>query len=448
MKKVFIGVLAALMLFAFTACDNGTSSDYVEKTIVMIEASTTSEYLVGETPNPADFTFTGYTATGSAVTLPSNQFVFDGYDEGGLNPDADNNANVYFNWAETKMGAKGSAKFYAAEDVSVSVGSAKDEYFTVTAGTAIDSLKNVDFSAIDPEGLVITVKYDGTKTKDFTIADEKTKLLGQALTYQFGTVDADGDFTAETSEPTKVPTTAGAYAIQVSASGTEIGTYPVVVETNKVEKTELHVADNYVVFTDGSSADALDPEKVYVTKEMSNGQILIVEDNSDIFWTDDEADFATATSSSANGVDDVTIKAEAGTVTTVYAKYVGLNCSDSYSRKTMSEKFTATADKVTGVTVEAYGATIAQKAYDNKDTKVSATDVTGIKVTEKHLNPANDTTLSIVDTVAETGYCVLVEADNLTADGIMPGDSVEITIKVYNNKAVVNTVKVNAEVTA
>ena len=36
-KKVFIGVLAALMLFAFVACDGGTAAS---GTITMVEATT------------------------------------------------------------------------------------------------------------------------------------------------------------------------------------------------------------------------------------------------------------------------------------------------------------------------------------------------------------------------------------------------------------------------
>ena len=60
-KKVFIGVLAALMLFAFVACDGGTAAS---GTITMVEATTSKEYVAGfETPVASDFTFTGYTIT-------------------------------------------------------------------------------------------------------------------------------------------------------------------------------------------------------------------------------------------------------------------------------------------------------------------------------------------------------------------------------------------------
>ena len=72
-RKVFTGVLAALMLFAFVACDNsGTPA-----TVSYVEATTDVVYIAGETPNPADWTFTGYSVDGaSSVKIPSNQFTF------------------------------------------------------------------------------------------------------------------------------------------------------------------------------------------------------------------------------------------------------------------------------------------------------------------------------------------------------------------------------------
>ena len=66
MKKVFIGVLAALMLFAFVACDNSTP---VNGMVYSLEATQNAVYVDGETPTAAGFSFTGYTNMGATMSV-------------------------------------------------------------------------------------------------------------------------------------------------------------------------------------------------------------------------------------------------------------------------------------------------------------------------------------------------------------------------------------------
>ena len=68
MKKVFIGVLAALMLFAFVACDNSSSSG-LDQVVVSISVSGTPTYFAGETADIEDYTVTATTLGGSTFTV-------------------------------------------------------------------------------------------------------------------------------------------------------------------------------------------------------------------------------------------------------------------------------------------------------------------------------------------------------------------------------------------
>ena len=79
MKKVFIGVLAALMLFAFVACDN-SGSNANPAYITYVEATLNSGvvYVEGEKVDSADFTFKGYDVLGNEIaTIPSERFTAD-----------------------------------------------------------------------------------------------------------------------------------------------------------------------------------------------------------------------------------------------------------------------------------------------------------------------------------------------------------------------------------
>ena len=236
-KKVFIGVLAALMLFAFVACDGGTAAS---GTITMVEATTSKEYVKDlDTPVASDFTFTGYTITGEPVNIPSNQFDIDE-----VGTPADNEAEVTFVWATTNIPVKpATVTVYDDAEFDLAVGTAEVNYYIPATGTfaAVPEKKDeIDFTAIKPEGLVITVSYDNnTKTREITV-DENT----EGLVVMFGTVDdTTGAFTPtnNTNDETRgdMPSTTGTSNIGVYINGLYAGSYKVTLLKDVVKSVAL-----------------------------------------------------------------------------------------------------------------------------------------------------------------------------------------------------------------
>ena len=80
MKKYFIGVLAALMLFAFTACDSQVS--YTDKTLVRLGVETVTErdYLVGQEFDPSTIRVTAYFRDGSSSVADATKDLYFDYD--------------------------------------------------------------------------------------------------------------------------------------------------------------------------------------------------------------------------------------------------------------------------------------------------------------------------------------------------------------------------------
>ena len=62
---------ALAVVFGFAACDNSTSTSgtgsQLDIAYIVGTEKTAQDYLVGETPDPADFTFTGYDAADNVV---------------------------------------------------------------------------------------------------------------------------------------------------------------------------------------------------------------------------------------------------------------------------------------------------------------------------------------------------------------------------------------------
>ena len=66
-KTILVTLVAAMMLFAFVACDSNAGYPVLRDTGI---ATTTTEYLVGEEINPADFTFVAYNYDGTTREIP------------------------------------------------------------------------------------------------------------------------------------------------------------------------------------------------------------------------------------------------------------------------------------------------------------------------------------------------------------------------------------------
>ncbi len=172
MKKVFIGVLCALMLFGFVACDNNTPSGMVYS----IEATQTAVYVDGETPTADGFSFVGYTNLGEAVSIDASKIAF--YPAG---------SNRY---TMTYMGMPvANSVVVDFEDITgLSVdatGSTAVYYAVLPAGTDVNGKALPTTRDIDKTGIVVTAEYEGgskviaNDQVDFNLALEEDWTAGE-----------------------------------------------------------------------------------------------------------------------------------------------------------------------------------------------------------------------------------------------------------------------------
>lgn len=77
MKKVFIGVLVALMLFAFVACDSNSGATLGNTVVTKIEVTSDEPSIfVGETVEKSSLTVVGTYLDGTTFTVPESDFDF------------------------------------------------------------------------------------------------------------------------------------------------------------------------------------------------------------------------------------------------------------------------------------------------------------------------------------------------------------------------------------
>ena len=154
MKKTFlIGVLAALMLFAFTACENSApTSPIYGKDILGVSPVTVPDYIEGETLDPADVTLkvlfdddTSANFTGTELNLTKAT---------GMKLAAGTNVfTATFNGKTFNVNIPA----YKPELVTFNVSGIKQDYISLESGATIDL-----------EGITVTVTYNNGKTKEAT----------------------------------------------------------------------------------------------------------------------------------------------------------------------------------------------------------------------------------------------------------------------------------------
>ena len=442
-KKVFIGVLAALMLFAFVACDGGTAAS---GTITMVEATTSKVYVAElDEVKAEDFTFTGYTITGEPVNIPANQF------KATAGTPVDNEAEVTFVWGSTNIPVKpATVTVYSVDKWEVAAGEAKPQYFTVTSGTYVNpesstdndpaTQKDADFNGISLEGVVLTAYYnDETETREVVVDKDLIKNL--TLTAQFGKGNGN-DFEAETS-PTTVPATAGAYTIQVLKDGVALGTYPVAVDVNRVVDAEIVAIDDFALYTDGEKVyDENGSEitnlsaKIFVAKTMNNGQVLKAADG-EVAWAENagflsSVNTATANVSTTYALSKIALKASGST--NVFAKYVGKDAAQEYVRGIMSDAYTpADEEAVAEINIADYVVSVVlpSESYSATNPITEAAITANIKnsISIKYTSGRTEASgVTWSTTPVQSTYTYYV--DNPTTTGKVAGDYIDLTFHV------------------
>ena len=258
MKKVFIGVLAALMLFAFVACDNSPSG-----MVYSIDATQTAVYVTGEEPTAEGFTFTGYTNLGETVSIDASQVKFVPYSTG-------SNSTYAIMYRGTLAGYV-DVDFETLDHITVDATGSDAKYYKMVTGTAPDGTKAPDKAAldkaIDKTGIVVTAYYDGGSK----VLPNDTKGL---------TFTADS-WTSDTA------------TITVSFNEKE-DTYKVAVKENLITKLTLNATSGYTVYYDkGGETSAVaieyedspwaeDASGIYMVAEYEGGQQVVLQSTDNV----------------------------------------------------------------------------------------------------------------------------------------------------------------------
>lgn len=294
-KKVFIGVLSALMLFAFVACDNSPSG-----MVYSINATQTSVYVTGEKPTADGFTFTGYTNLGESISVDASQIKLNPYGTG----------NTY---AIMYMGMPAGyvdVEFKTLDHITVDASESEAEYHKLVTGTAPDGTSAPDKAAldkaIDKTGVVVTAYYDGG-----------SKVLPN---------DTEGLTFAADSWSNDEAT------ITVSFNG-ETDTYKVDVKDNLITSLTLNATPGYTVYyhkggvtTDAAAVAYADSpwaenaSGIYMVAEYEGGQQIVLQSK------DNLVEFQTGVTGSTPTYNNLTnynsTLAEENGIITVTGRYV------------------------------------------------------------------------------------------------------------------------------
>ena len=154
MKKVFIGVLAALMLFAFTACENSTpNTPLYGKSVMAVTLTEQPDYIVGyDTIKPEDLKV--------RVTY---------------------NDNSYTDYTGVELKASVSDNLIGNELTAVGI---------TVPGVVVDSTNGVGYSvtvkAYQPDKANITVDVSGAEQKTIALTASEISLEGVTATVPYG----------------------------------------------------------------------------------------------------------------------------------------------------------------------------------------------------------------------------------------------------------------------
>ena len=424
-KSILIGVLAALMLFAFVACDNNSG---VTGAITYVEATTSVDYLVGEKPVASDFTFTGYTLDGNPVDIPANQFSYSG-----LALTKAGEQEIAFTWTAGPT-AKATITAYDIESFTVdsSASTVQKTYYTVET-TAPDA-DDTAFSTINPTGVVVTVTYDTDKTR---VLDNDSSLVK----FELGTVATD-KFTAEAAWPTAAEDDDTDYVVGVTVDGVT-KTYDVDFLANVVKSIYFDIPADYIVYYDedqtaAEATDTLDGSKVLVKAEMANGQRGKILSNNLVFATSANA---LTGADAKTAVNQIALTNLPGV--TLYAKYNGTDVVPNYDGASYITSRSISIQKDTRVgimaTVTNATLTIGTDYADGATTEVKSW--TGVTVNYVMASDEDGTATGKALTLNadEDGYTITPNKFT-AADGAIAGRPVTVTITAKSNGSWTDTV--------
>ena len=401
-KSILIGALAALMLFAFVACENSSAATGLVNNITAVQDDV---FVVGEKAVSEGFTFTGYTTMGDVVTLDPADITLDGSE---LVKDSKNTYTIYYQGREA-----GTVDVEATPVTGFSVDAtgATAEYYAVVTGVSKETARKIDLS-----GIVVTAEYDGGKK---VVSNEIVVTDASSVTWA----------------------KAGKYDVKVSLKGLDTSlakTYKIEVLENLVDEVVLKVTDDYVVYSDVQDQSTIkyndgttNKVGIYMEKNYLGGETAKVAET-DIRYLDANNEY---TIEKSTAISTANLSGLA-----VQAKYVGKDGIVNLVRTVSSPVITIKKDSVKSVEVAAlaelkrsdYTLLIADPGFTVKPVMESGVNPSISKLTYRN----NQNAATVTD-----NYYTITPANLLTGTAQV-GDRVEITITaVMGDKTFTETVQ-------
>ena len=369
MKKVFIGVLAALMLFAFVACDNQAAGSAAAVTIYSEDCPV---YVAGQKANLADWTIKGVDVYGNIVSVSASDLKI----ADAVLANGQTTVKATTPWG---MEATLDVKVLPVTAIEVDAEEAKDEYFATVGSNVAD-----EFKKIDSTGVVVTATYtdeDGVSQElvvdnslcDFSIAD-------------WGTADDDA-------------------VVTVTYAG-ETDTYSVVLKANYVTRIEVEVDSEYSPIASSSTVLDTTMFKTYGIYENGQREVLVADD--DVNYSI-QTDYAVADKTYGDASD---IEFTEAKTYTVYAAYVGDDNAEGINRYANGTvKVIEDYLKALEVTVASFNVGTTFDYETTYPTEVTVNAVYAGSTSPIKLSPKADYTMTPLKKVASDG---LKEGDRLT----------------------------------
>ena len=337
-KSILIGAIAALMLFAFVACDNGSSVGYV----LDVAASGKGEtiYLPGETVDPSEFTYTLFMYDGSTQTASASDFVFDDLTADG------STINGYYKgnkaWDVTINPMVATVKSITVDATAADV----EKTYYATASTE-DKYTN---DLINLNGVVITAKYEYTDADGVKTEGEKAVAIDNP------------SVNATIADWATASTTAGDKSVTVSYGG-DSKSYAVTLVQNLVQSVAVKTTADYVVYDDDTtfkaaafSGETVTSQGIYLEATYVNGEVAPVAAADVKFSNDGGNSYQVAVSA---------ISVPESATYTVRAKYTGDDGVVGITRE-VTAPITIVENKVTGITASIAAGTLKMDDYTSK----------------------------------------------------------------------------------
>ena len=259
-KKILVGLIAALMLFAFVACDNSTPSvDYNDKTVKGIGYRVVGDnsYLAGEEFSLSNYEFYVIKADGTTAVIPASDLTADKTTLANTTAATTTELVTVKYLNSTTLTATVSVSVYPITDIEVT-GTPATQYAAkgAVAGTATDATN------FDKTGLVVTAQY---KNGDTVVASRTLDEDEYTVTYdsQASAADTEQDATVKVNDTVSAAQPEDTIAIKTVLDTVDVDTIAIVAKEGfEPINYQAYTSGDYVVVGKTLSGEDLNATQI------------------------------------------------------------------------------------------------------------------------------------------------------------------------------------------